>query len=341
MNATLKDVAERAGVHPGTASRALNPQTQSLVSEATVRRVQQAAKALAYRPNPMARGLKTNKTTMVGVVVPDLSNPLFPPMVRGAEDVLARAGYLCLVADTDNDAQREQESFDVLRGRQVDGLIVASARRDDKAVRDAAEQGLPIVLINRRDELSRLPVVRGDDWDGVEQAVRHLRALGHRAIGHLPGPSDLSTGLDRSRAFSQFIRELGGDTDPALTVECAAYGVEAGAAAARTLLDRARPTAVLAGNDQIALGLIDTLTERGLRCPEDVSVVGYNDMPFVDKLSPPLTTVRVPHREIGAEAARILLRWLDDDEPAHTTITLPVDLVVRGSTAPPRGSQAG
>ncbi|NLY95720.1 MAG: LacI family transcriptional regulator, partial [Myxococcales bacterium] len=129
VTATLKDVAERAGVHPGTASRALNPATQGLVSEATVRAVQQAAKALNYRPNPMARGLKTNKTMMVGIVVPDLSNPLFPPIVRGAEEVLSRGGYTSIIADTDNDARREVDSIAALRARQVDGLLVASAHR--------------------------------------------------------------------------------------------------------------------------------------------------------------------------------------------------------------------
>lgn len=339
MTATLKEVAERAGVHPGTASRALNPQTQGLVSEATVRRVQAAAKALSYRPNSMARGLKTNRTTMVGIVVPDLSNPLFPPIVRGAEEVLSRAGYTCLIADTDNDPAREAESFETLRARHVDGLIVASAVRDDPAVREVAEQGLPIVLINRRTDRARVPAVMGDDWAGIEQSVRHLVGLGHRAIGHLPGPSTLSTGLERARAFRHAVAEFGADDDPQLLEECRTYSVDEGARAARVLLDRAgaRMTAVVAGNDQIAVGVLDVLRERGMRCPEDLSLVGYNDMPFMDKLSPALTTVHVPHGEIGAEAARILVRWLSGEgtRPSSTT-TLPVDLVVRGSTAPPR-----
>jgi LacI family transcriptional regulator len=334
--ATLKDVAERAGVHAGTASRALNPLTQGLVSEATVRRVQAAAKELAYRPNSIARGLKTNRTMTVGIVVPDLSNPVFAPMVRSASEVLARAGYTSLIADTDNDADRETEAFDMLRSRQADGLLVASARRDDGAVQELADRGVPTVLFNRRTERTILPTVVGDDASGVEQAIRHLRGLGHTRIGHLAGPTGLSTGRYRSRAFHQFMHELGGELDPALTEECRTYSVDEGVRTGRILLDRARPTAVLAGNDQIAVGLLDVMRERGLSAPGDISVVGYNDMPFVDKLTPPLTTVHVPHEQVGSEAARILLRWFADGTVAPTTISLGVELAVRGSTAPPR-----
>lgn len=334
MPVTLRDVAERAGVHPGTASRALNPQTQGLVSEATVRRVKQAAKELDYRPNPMARGLKTNRTTMVGIIVPDLSNPLFPPIVRGAEVELSLAGYTTIIADTDNDPEREAAALTALRARQVDGLLIASARREDEAVREMFEQGLPMVLINRRSERVALPAVTGDDPYGIELAVRHLAELGHTSIAHLSGPSDMSTGLSRSRTFRHVVAELGLDDSPDLVVECTTYSIEEGARAARKLFDAARPSAVVAGNDQIAVGVVDVLRELGLRCPEDVSVVGFNDMPFVDKLSPPLTTVRVPHSQIGAEAARILLRWMTERTASSSTTTLPVELVVRGSTAP-------
>ena len=336
MGANLKDVAERAGVHPGTASRALNPATQGLVSEATVRAVREAAKALDYRPNPMARGLKTNKTMMVGIVVPDLSNPLFPPIVRGAEEVLSRGGYSTVIADTDNDVDREVEAIAALRARQVDGLLVASAHRSDPAVVNAAGQGVPLVLLNRRAEGASIPTVASDDRSGIEQAVRHLVALGHSRIAHLPGPSSLSTGFERARAFRYVLGELGGDLASTLTEECETYSVRAGERAAHALLERAQPTAILAGNDQIAVGVLDALRARGLRCPEDVSVVGYNDMTFMDKLSPPLTTVRVPHAAIGVEAAQILVRWLTQGPPGVSLVSLPVELVVRGSTAPAR-----
>ncbi len=334
MPVTLRDVAERAGVHPGTASRALNPETRSLVSEATVRRVLQAAKALDYRPNPMARGLKTNRTTMVGVLVPDLSNPLFPPIVRGAEVELSRAGYTTIIADTDNDPEREAAALNALRARQVDGLLVGSARREDEAIAELFAQGMPMVLINRRSEDVPLPAVTGDDAYGVELAVRHLRELGHTAIAHVAGPGDMSTGVQRARSFRQAVSELGAAGSADLVVECATYSIDEGARATHELLGRASVTAIVAGNDQIAVGAIEALRARGLECPRDVSVVGFNDMPFVDKLSPPLTTVRVPHADVGAEAARLLVRWMAEGVAATTTTTLPVELVVRGSTAP-------
>ncbi len=309
-----------------------------MVSESTVRRVQLAAKALKYRPNPMARGLKTNRTMMIGIVIPDLTNALFPPIIRGAESVLSGSGYISLIADTDNDPERERESFDALRARQVDGLIVASAQREDWALRSADAADMPVVLINRRDDQANLPVVMGDDASGIEQSVRHLIDLGHRRIGHLAGPSRLSTGVARTRAFRQWMFELGGDSDPDLIVETDTYSVEEGARAGKILLDTAAPTAVIAGNDQLAVGLLDVVKERGMRCPEDLSIVGYNDMPYMDKLSPPLTTVRVPHAEVGAEAARILLRRLEEPDLDPSTVALQVRLQVRGSTASPRTS---
>lgn len=331
---TLQEVARRAGVHAGTASRALNPATQGLVSEATLRKVQHAARALNYRPNPMAQGLKTNRSMMIGIVIPDLTNPLFPPIVRGADFELARAGYTTLIADTDNDPARERDSFEALQTRQVDGLIVASARRDDDTIQATHRAGIPLVLINRRDEHTQLPVVLGDDGHGIELAMRHLFDLGHRRIGHIAGPSSISTGALRARAFRQWMFELGGELDDTFNGEVNTYSIEEGARVAHEILGRARPTAILAGNDQIAVGVLDALRERRLRCPEDVSVVGYNDMPLMDKLSPAVTTVRVPHAEIGAEAARLLIRRLETKADDARTVSLPVQLVVRDSTGP-------
>src|SRR5829696_9400292 len=146
---TLKDVARLAGVHAGTASRALNEDTRSLVSEETARRVLAAGEELGYRPNPIARGLKTSRSYTIGVVIPDLLNPLFPPIARGIEERLEPAGYTSLLANTDNDAERERLSFEALRARQVDGFIAASARREHPLFHDLAANGLPLVLVNR------------------------------------------------------------------------------------------------------------------------------------------------------------------------------------------------
>src|SRR5215211_6214064 len=170
----LKDVARAADVHPGTASRALNVETRQLVNEETARRVVAAAERLGYRANPIARGLKTSRSYTVGVLIPDLTNPLFPPIVRGIQDRLEEAAYTPLIANTDNDTDRERADFEAMRARHVDGLITATAHRDDDLPVDARDAELPVVLVNRRHELATRPSVVADDRLGVRLAVEHL-----------------------------------------------------------------------------------------------------------------------------------------------------------------------
>ncbi len=192
-----------------------------------------------------------------------------------------------------------------------------------------------MVMVNRRPEGVDVPSITPDDATGVEMAVRHLAELGHRRIAHLAGPVSTSTGLIRARAFRSAVRDLGLDDDTELIVTCDFWSEEAGASALRALLDRGTSfTAVVAGNDLIALGCYDVFAERHIDCPGDISVVGFNDMPFLDKLQPPLTTVAVPHQEIGAEAARLLLDAIADGTRPARSVLLPLHLVVRGSTAP-------
>jgi LacI family transcriptional regulator len=337
--ATLRDVAEAAGVHAATASRALNPKTRRLVSAETARRVMKAAETLGYQPNPIARSLKTSRSRTVGLVLPDLTNPLFPPIVRGIEEVLEANGYSAWIVNTDNDPKRELAQIDSLRSRQVEGLIIATARLDHPLLRKLHEQGVSMVFVNRRVENLDVPTVTADDATGIALAVKHLSDLGHTRIAHLAGPQSTSTGLVRARAFRYAIRDHGLEDDPSLVVECAHWNEADGAVAMRELLDRgSRFTAVVAGNDLIALGCYDVFSERGISCPADISVVGFNDMPFIDKLSPPLTTVGIPHHGIGAEAARMLLDCVEEPERHPRSVLLAVTLVVRGSTArPPAG----
>ncbi len=333
---TLRDVAEAAGVHAATASRALNPSTRGLVNAETARRVIKVAEQLGYHPNPIARGLKTAKSGSVGLVIPDLTNPLFPPIVRGIEDVLEPAGYSGLIVNTDNDPAREEAQIERLRARQVEGLIVATARVHHALLHRLHDEGVVMVMVNRRPDGADVPSITPDDAAGVELAVRHLADLGHTRIAHVAGPPNTSTGVGRARAFRSAVRDLGLDTDPRLETTAEHWSEEAGAAGLRRLLDDGVDfTAVVAGNDLIALGCYDVFRERGLRCPEDVSVVGFNDMPFLDKLRPPLTTISIPHQQIGAEAARLLLDAIADPSRPARSVLLPVSLVVRGSTAPP------
>jgi LacI family transcriptional regulator, galactose operon repressor len=339
---TLRDVAEAAGVHAATASRALNPQTRRLVNAETANRVIAVAESLGYQPNPIARSLKTARSGTVGLVIPDLTNPLFPPIVRGIEDVLGPAGYNAWLVNTDNDPAREQAQIESLRSRQVEGLIVATARLEHPLLERLHDEGVRMVLVNRRLRAGDIPSVTADDATGIALAVRHLVALGHRRIAHLAGPQDTSTGLVRGRAFLEALRDHGLDDDPALVARCAYWTEAEGARAFRELLDGDVPfTAVIAGNDLLALGCYDVIAERGLSCPGDVSVVGFNDMPFIDKLRPPLTSVRVPHYEVGAEAARMLLDGLREPQRHARSVLLPLTLAVRQSTGPLAPSRSG
>jgi len=332
---TLTDVARVAGVHPGTVSRALNDATESQVSQSTVRRVRKVAKDLGYTLNMVARGLRTNRSMTIGVIVPDLTNPIFPPMVRGIDSYLAPRGYSSLVVNTDGSDRTERTLFEALMERQVDGFIVATGHSDHKLMIEAHERGVHAVMINRYANGVPYPVVTGDDSQGIFVAVAHLVELGHMRLIHLAGPGGFSTSRIRSDAFEVACKKFGLH---ARVLETAAYSVDAGQAAMDSVLDSgsAEITAVVAGNDLLALGTYHSLRTHGLRCPEDVSVVGFNDMLFANDFQPALTTVRSPHYEMGVEAARLLFTEIAGTFPSGVIVMLPVSLVIRGSTGPAR-----
>jgi LacI family transcriptional regulator len=332
--ATIDDVAKLADVHKATVSRALNARTEHHVGRETVARVRAAAEKLGYVPNAMARGLRTASSMTIGVILPDLTNPLFPPMVRGIEDFLQPRGYTALLANTDDHEATELSATRSLLARRVDGLIVASGHSDFGALAEARESGVPVVLLNRDAGSLRFPLVTGDDAHGIEEAVDHLTGLGHRDILHIAGPPRLSTSAARRTAFEVACAAVPGMRQRVVEVE--ALTIDAGYRAMGGLLDSAadRPTAVIAGNDLIALGVLRSLRAHQLDCPGDVSVVGFNDMLFAADFTPPLTTVRVPTLQMGADAARMLLDMIETGEEPTDPLRLPVELVVRSSTGP-------
>jgi LacI family transcriptional regulator len=332
----LVDVARAAGVHTATASRALNPAARAEVSKQTVRRVEQAAQRLGYVPNVLARGLRTSRSYIAALVIPDITNPLFPPIVRGAEQILSQAGFTLVLTDTNNDPAVEYTQVASMRAHGVDGFIIATARWDDPMVDELARSGLPAILVNRRCAAPTLPYVGADDGHGVELCVSHLAGLGHRKLIHLAGPPDTSTGRERAAAFREALR-ANGLRPSSRVIECEAFTEEAGAKAAAEALRSAGPfTAIVAGNDLLAIGAIDALRAAGLRCPQDVSVTGFNDVAFMHRIDPPMTTVHIPLTAMGALAARTLLDWVaEPGGRSHTQTLLPVELVVRGTTAAP------
>lgn len=321
-------------MHPATASRALNPALPGRIAAETTAKVEAAARELGYTPDPAARSLRTRRSGFVGIVVPDLTNPVIAPIVRGIEEALWSAGIACLLADTDNSPEREATLIGELLARRCEGLIVATARRSDDAVSAlSGPDQVPTVLVTRGMDDGSLPFVAGDDALGVTAAVEHLTALGHTRIAHLTGPLDLQTTVRRLEAFRAALPD-------GIVRHGAGFTIEAGRELADELLasqDGREITAVLAGNDMIALGCLEAFAGAGLRCPDDISLVGHNDMPLVERVQPPLTTVSIPQREIGAQAAALLLaRLRGESDGVPERRLLPTRLVVRASTAPPR-----
>ncbi len=236
--ATLRDVATAAGVHPATASRALNPGTRLLVSEETARRVSEAAERLGYRPNPVARSLRTRRSHTIGVLIPDLNNPLFPPIVRGIEDRLAEHGYVALIGNTDADLAKERLVFDQMRARHVDGFVLATAIAGSPILAEAAEDDVPVVLVNRTAQDYPFSSVSVDNEQGVRAAVAHLASLGHTRIGHIAGPQNVSTGAARLRGFQAGMAAHKLPVTDGQVVYASAYSLEEGARCGRELLER-------------------------------------------------------------------------------------------------------
>lgn len=334
----LKDLARDVGVHVSTVSRALNPDSGHPVAPELIEKIRKASKRLGYRQNLAAYSLKTNRSRTIGVVVPDITDSVFPPIIRGIEDGLAQSGYVAMLANTDSDMRRQVKVLETMRARGVDGLILASVLRSDKIVSRLAE-GLPVVTVSRRTDDPRFSSVVHDEDDGIGRLITHLVSLGHRDIACIAGPQTVSTGFNRYSAFIRH-RDLAGLRGrPALVSFARAFNETEGERCAEELLVASRPfTAVICANDRLAIGTIAALRRHGIACPADVSVTGFNDMPLVDRLSPSLTTVRVQHYKAGFEAAGVLIDLVENrpTEPHH--LVLPVAAIVRNSTARIRGA---
>ncbi len=333
---TLKDVAKAAGVHSSTVSRVLNPSTRHMAGEKVAARVLAVAKRLGYRANRSAATLRTRRSNTIGVVLPDMTNPVFPPILQGIEQELRGLGYVALVANANDDDQQHYVVEQML-ARQVDGLILATTTRRDPIVDHCLRAQVPVVSVNRSEDSGRISSVVHDEALGMHLALEHLAALGHRRIAHICGPQHLSTGYLRLRGFLEAAADRGLDPQSLVVSEAVAYVQDAGRVACEALL-RAHPavTAVVAANDLVALGCYQAAKALGRQCPRDISIVGHNDMPFVDLISPALTTVRIAHREMGIQAARLIMQQIRSPGTNLIDIRLKPELVVRGSTAAPR-----
>jgi LacI family transcriptional regulator len=327
---TLKEIAEQAGVHVSTASRILRQREPADGWSESALRVRQAAADLGYQPNLWAASLRTRKTTTIGVVMTRLTDGVVATTYQGIEETATRAGYSVLLSSPTDDLDAQRRAIELLVGRQVDGLMISSLHTPGRPFIDSLSIGrVPLLAVTRHADAG-IPFVGGDDRRGGELAAAHLLDRGHSDIAVIAGPSHATTATDRVAGFRSALDAAGVPLPPERIVQ-STFEVDGGIAAGSALLGSARPPrAIFTVSDTIAIGVMGVARDLELRIPDDLALVGYNDIPVVAQLPVPLTTVRSPAHDIGATAVSRLLRLVDGDE--GETVRLPVELIARATT---------
>jgi LacI family transcriptional regulator, repressor for deo operon, udp, cdd, tsx, nupC, and nupG len=334
--ANIHEVARRAGVSTATVSRVLSQ--PNVVAPATRRRVLQAVQRLGYEPNSTAQNLRALRTGKLLVTVPDLSNPFFSLILQGIEDAALREGYAVLVGDTQHDEQREERYALMLRRKEADGLIFLGHRMPQEAasfIRLSALGCAPVVNGCEFSPTLGVPSVHIDNSKAAFEAMDHLYGLGHRRIGIVTGP--LVSPLSRDRLSGATARAKKQKAEREFIVMHGDFSIESGAAAAERLLGRREPpTGIFCFNDEMAMGVVEVARRFGVHVPQQLSIVGFDDIRFARHIDPPLTTIAQPMRQIGEGTVRLLLSILAGGRNAETpeSVTLPHKLIVRESTAP-------
>ncbi|WP_322798464.1 LacI family DNA-binding transcriptional regulator [Thermoflexus sp.] len=331
MGYTLEEIARLAGVSRSTVSRVINhhPSVRPEVRE----RVWRIIREVGYQPHAAARNLATRRSQIVGVVIPEalpkfFSDPYFPAVLRGISDALTERGYHLMLSLLS--PQQEEDFYQrALRGRLVDGIIVISAQITDPLIRQAYQEGLPVISVGRYPQEPGVSYVDVDNVGGGRMATDHLLRLGRRRIATIAGPQTRAPGIDRLEGYRAALRAWGIDPPPEWIAE-GDFTEIGGYVAMRRLLS-ARPDAVFAASDLMAVGAMKAIREAGLRIPEDIAIVGYDDVELARFTDPPLTTVRQPIYELGRIAVRLLLSQLEEGAREPQQVVLPTELVIRAS----------
>ncbi len=333
---TLRDLAEHLNINTSTVSRALSENSSEMISPDVVKRVKKAALEMGYKQNAAAYALKVGSTKTIGMIIPDLMNPVFPPIIRGIQSVLDQYGYTAFLAYSENNEGTAHTEVERLISRGVDGIIYAAAFRKDSVVELCRSQGVPLVLVNRVVDEGDVDTVKVDDSLGIRMAVDHLLELGHRKIGFIAGPKNISVSFIRLRAFTRTMAEHDLEVEPHRIVEAHALSEDAGEQAMSVFLGQNHDaTAIIASNDLIALGCFTALSQFGYSCPKRLSIVGFNNMPYLGWFATPLTTVSIPHFQMGERSAELLLKRIKSKNlDYHEEVLLKPKLIIRQSTAP-------
>jgi LacI family transcriptional regulator len=331
MAASMKDVATKAGVSTATVSNALNH--PELVSAATAVRIHQAIEELGFVRNGSAINLRAGKSRSIGLVVPDIGNPFFTDIARGAEDLVGARQYAMVLCNTDEDQEKQERYLRLLIQQGVDGLLIRPNDEDEEPLLALRERGLSVVLINRQTENRNFCSVVVDGERGSEESVDYLAGLGHKHIAWATWSLKNPGFATRAKGIAKAAKRWGMDVST-ITVQ----GMNNGSgeiAAEKFLTLEPRPTAILCANDLLALDALRGLIQRGIRVPEDVSVIGFDDIDFCANARVPLTTVAVPRYQIGSTAAGLLLDEIDNPEKhAHQQVVFQPRLIIRESTGP-------
>ena len=332
----LADVAARAGVSAATVSRVVNDPGQ--VRADTLARVEEAIRQLGYRPSRVARRLRVRcgRSMLIGLVIPDLQNPFFAELARGAEDAAQSRGYTVLIGNTDEDPAKEGRYLEVMGAESVDGVILPPCARRSPGAEELIDGGTPVVCVDRRLPSLKVDVALIDNVRGAYEATAHLIAHGHRRIGFIHGAPHLSTSRERLQGYRDALADHDVTFEPALARAGDSRHASGRHHATDLLGLPTPPTALLVGNSMMTLGALEAVGELGLRIPSDLALVGYDDMPWALAVDPPLTVVRQPGYELGSRAAELLLRRIHDPGLSTTVVTLQPELVVRQSCGGPR-----
>jgi DNA-binding LacI/PurR family transcriptional regulator len=333
--ATLKEVAKLAGVHSSVVSRVINNDSSLNIKQETRERILDAVEKLNYRPNMAARNLKKNETKMLGMIIPDFSNPIYASIIHGAEDQAADEGYNLLVYSMKQTGLQNGYLSPLMEGR-IDGLLIASSELDDTVIDDLKNIGKPFILVNRFVPGANNYVVL-DDLRGGKLATKHLAELGHQLIAHISGPLYTGTGLSRFQGYREGLTEANIEFVPSYVHE-SQYTVEGGYKSMQKLLDLPTPpTAVFASNIMICLGAMKAIHDKGLSIPKDISIIGFHDVFFASTLQTSLTTVKMPLYDMGKESVKKLIATIMDKEgESKKGLTIEgVSLIVRDSTDSP------
>ena len=332
--ATIKEVAKRAGVSIATVSNVLNDRLP--VSTRLRERVLKAAAELDYHPDFVALSLRARRTRTLGIVIPDITNPYFPLLVRGSESVSLARNYLLITVNTDDDSGRERKALSLLRFRKVDGvlLVIAPGTGTPDHVLDLAKSGIPVVCLDRRLTNRNFDSVLVDNIGGARNCVRHLIESGFRNIAMVSGPLSLETAEQRLQGYRLALREAGTPFNPNLIVK-SNFREQGGFDAAVQLLNMSpRPEAVFIANGMMTLGFLHAMREMGVRCPADLALASFDDLPFSDAMEPSLTSVFQPAFEVGRAGADLLIDRIEgrSKNGAFRHIVLETELRVRGSS---------